>query len=292
MDIVITYVNGLDPIWQKDYEKYTKVPIMVKRFRDWGTLKYLLRGIQENMPFINNVFLVVSHPSQVPQWVNPEKLKVVLHSDFVPQEYLPTFNCNTLEMNLHKIEGLDEQFLYFNDDMFPMREMNAERFYQDGKAIMGYTKHYWGNGMFKQICKNSDSLAKKALGMKKGWSFVRPQHVCSPMLKSECEKLSKLVEKEINSAYTITRTSDNYNQYLFLDYMYYSGKIINKRLRSKHLSVAVSSTRKICSYILNSERDLICINDVNIGENKFLEMQKAIIDAFKQKFPDKSRFEL
>ena len=39
MDIVITYVDGNDPVWKKDYEKYTEVPVMEKRFRDWGTLK-------------------------------------------------------------------------------------------------------------------------------------------------------------------------------------------------------------------------------------------------------------
>ena len=39
MGIVITYVNGNDPVWQKDYEKFTKVPVMEKRFRDWGTLQ-------------------------------------------------------------------------------------------------------------------------------------------------------------------------------------------------------------------------------------------------------------
>ena len=33
MDIVITYVDGNDPVWKKDYEKYTNVPVMQKRFR-------------------------------------------------------------------------------------------------------------------------------------------------------------------------------------------------------------------------------------------------------------------
>ena len=61
MDIVITYVDGNDLSWQRDYEKYTDVPAMTKRYRDWGTLKYLLRGIETNMPFIRNVYLVVSH---------------------------------------------------------------------------------------------------------------------------------------------------------------------------------------------------------------------------------------
>ena len=49
MDIVITYVDGNDPVWKKDYEKHTNVPVMQKRFRDWGTLKYLLRGIERKL---------------------------------------------------------------------------------------------------------------------------------------------------------------------------------------------------------------------------------------------------
>ena len=59
MDIVITYVDGNDPVWKQDYEKTTRIPVMEKRFRDWGTLKYLLRGIEASMPFIRNVYLVV-----------------------------------------------------------------------------------------------------------------------------------------------------------------------------------------------------------------------------------------
>lgn len=57
MDIVITYVNGADPEWQRSYAEYTHKPLITKRYRDWGTLKYLLRAIQKNLPFIGNVFL-------------------------------------------------------------------------------------------------------------------------------------------------------------------------------------------------------------------------------------------
>ena len=67
MDIVITYVNGLVPEWRESYVKTTGKPFIEKRFRDWGTLKYLMRGIETNMPFIKNVHLVVSHDSQVPE---------------------------------------------------------------------------------------------------------------------------------------------------------------------------------------------------------------------------------
>jgi hypothetical protein len=66
--------------------------VLEKRFRDWGTLRYLFRGIAENMPFVRKVHLVVSHESQVPEWVNREEVHIVLHKDIIPAEFLPTFN--------------------------------------------------------------------------------------------------------------------------------------------------------------------------------------------------------
>ena len=120
MDIVITYVNGLDPLWQQDYQQHTNIPILEKRFRDWGTLQYLFRCIEINMPFIRKVHLIVARESQIPQWLNQDTVNVVLHKDIIPEQYLPTFNCNPIEMNLHRIKGLDEEFIYFNDDIFPV----------------------------------------------------------------------------------------------------------------------------------------------------------------------------
>ena len=293
MDIVITYVNGNDPVWKMDYEKYTNVKIMEKRFRDWGTLKYLLRGIEVNMPFIRNVYLVVSHPSQVPEWVDKENLKIVLHKDIIPNEYLPTFNCNPIEMHLHRIEGLDEEYLYFNDDMFPVGKCKAEDFFRDGKPVIGYYTHLFASGMYKKICRNSDRLARKVLGLNASMFFTRPQHICSPMLRSECNELYGKVEPEIRKTSSErTRTEDNLNQYLFLDYMNYKGLVIREKISNKHFSVAVASADKLRAFLRNPSRSLVCINDVHLSEKRYEELRGVILDAFEEALPVKSRFEL
>ena len=291
MDIVITYVDGNDPIWKADYEKYTNVPVMQKRFRDWGTLKYLLRGIEVNMPFIRNVYLVVSHPSQVPEWVDQDGLKIVLHKDIIPEEYLPTFNCNPIEMHLHRIEGLDEEYLYFNDDLYPLAPCKPEDFFRDGKGVLNFSKHYIVSGMYKHICKNSDTHARKALGMPKSCAFIRPQHTCTAMLKSECEKLYDILKEDILKSLTRTRTQDNLNQYLFLDYQMFKGLMINEKISNKHFSVALTSPQKLYSYIMNPTYNLLCVNDVNLKENRYELLREAMLKAFEQKFPNKSRFE-
>ena len=291
MDIVITYVDGNDPVWKQDYEKYTNVPVMQKRFRDWGTLKYLLRGIEVNMPFIRNVFLVVSHPTQVPQWVDKSQLKIVLHKDIIPEEYLPTFNCNPIEMHLHRIEGLDEEYLYFNDDLYPLAPCKPEDFFRNGKGVLGFSRHFLASGMYKKICRNSDTHARKALGLKPSFCFVRPQHTCTPMFKSECEQLYSVLEQDILASLTRVRTSDNLNQYLFLDYQLFKGRMVNEKISNKHYSVAVTSPEKLKSFILSPTRNLMCVNDVRLSEERYLKLRSAMIEAFELKFPQKSRFE-
>lgn len=293
MDIVITYVDGNDPVWKRDYEKTTNVPVMDKRFRDWGTLKYLLRGIEQKMPFIRNVYLVVSHQSQVPEWVDRENLNVVLHSDIIPQEFLPTFNCNPIEMHLHRIPGLDEEYLYFNDDMFPVGDCRPEDFFRNGRPVIGYYRHFFASGMYKKICRNSDRLARKALGLKPSCFFTRPQHICSPMLKSRCEELYAMVEDEIRkTSASRTRTEENLNQYLFLDYMNYKGLVIREKISNKHFSVAVASPEALREFLHRPSRSLVCINDVHLSEERYAKLRGAVLEAFESTFPQKSRFEL
>ena len=291
MDIVITYVNGLDPLWQKDYEKHTNIPVLTKRFRDWGTLRYLMRGIEVNMPFIRKVHLVVARDSQVPEWVNRDVVNVVLHEDIIPAEFLPTFNCNPIEMHLHRIKDLDEEYMYFNDDVFPMLPCKPTDLFVDGKGVLGMSRHLLSLDMFKKICRNSDAVARKALGKRPQIAFLRPQHVCTPMLKSECCELYECVEQDIRSSISKTRTAKNISQYLFLNYMYLKGKLINRRLSKRHFSLGITSVEKLRKFIINPDRMFTCINDVQLSEERYEELRRVLIESFEVRFPNKSKFE-
>lgn len=291
MDIVITYVNGLDPEWQQEYAKHTNTPIVEKRFRDWGTLKYLFRGIAQNMPFIRKVHLVVSQPSQVPEWLNCDEVDVVLHKDIIPADLLPTFNCNPIEMHLHNIADLDEEYLYFNDDIFPLKPCQPTDFFRDGRGVLGMSHHLFAFDMFKHICRNSDSVAREALCIKPSRLFLRPQHVCTPMLKSEVQEVYSAMKDRILQSMTTTRSAKNLNQYLYLDYMYLKGKIINERLSKKHFSVGVVSAKKLRQFIESPTHKLTCVNDVQLSEERYTELRQALIDAFERKLPNRSKYE-
>lgn len=292
MDAVITYVDGNDPVWKQDYERYTNIPVMEKRFRDWGTLKYLLRGIEVNMPFIRNVYLVVSTMSQVPDWVNQTELKIVLHKDIIPEEYLPTFNSTTIEMFLHKIAGLDNEFLYFNDDIFPVAPSSPEDFFYDGRPITGISKHLFAFGMYKGHVKKSDMVARAGLGLGKSLMFIRPQHACIPVLADECAKIFEIQKDVVLGSLTRVRTEGNMNMTLFISYMYHKGLAISRRQSCRHISLAATSVSHLAESILSPTRKLLCINDVKLSEEKFTAFKDVIIDSFEKCLPESSRFEI
>ena len=292
MDIVITFVDGSDPLWREDFRRMLDVPVLEKRYRDWGLLRFFFRGIETHMPFVRKVFLVVARDSQVPAWVDRGKVDVVLHEQIIPAEYLPTFNSCTIEMFLHRIPGLDERYLYFNDDMFPMQDCTEEDFFPEGHPALGFARCRWSRSLFKRQCLNSDRLARRAAGVEAGKGFLRPEHICTPMLRSACETAFAAVEPEIKDSLSALREMKNVNQYFFLNYMLFSGIALDRRIPKRHFSLAAASANRICSFVEQPDRMMVCINDVKMSSERFRSVRKKILLAFERHFPRRSRFEL
>jgi hypothetical protein len=75
---------------------------------------------------------------QKPEWLddgNP-RLRMVNHADYIPAECLPTFQSNTIELNLHRIPDLSERFVLFNDDLFLLRPVPPEFFFRKGLPVI------------------------------------------------------------------------------------------------------------------------------------------------------------
>ena len=156
---------------------------------------------------------------------------------------------------------------------------------------MGFSKVFFRMSRYKELVFMSDRLARKALGMKDAFYAVRPQHICSPMLRSCCEELYSKVEDSIMASLSPLREKKNFNQYVFLDYMYYTGRALPRRLSARHFSLGASTMAKISSFILSPSRDFVCINDVSMSEERYNYCRKGILEAFGQRLPDKSSFE-
>lgn len=135
IDFIVTWVDGNDPEWRKEKNKAKGIDegdSRDARYRDWDTLKYWFRGVEKFAPWVNKVFFVTC--GHYPEWLDLDcpKLTFVKHDDFIPKKYLPTFSCRPIEFNLHRIPGLSERFVYFNDDMFLLNKVEPTDFFVDG----------------------------------------------------------------------------------------------------------------------------------------------------------------
>ncbi len=145
IDFVIPWVDGSDPAWHSAFRAArcgessarTAAPsdgedASAARYRDWGTLRYWFRSIDRFAPWVHRIhFITWGH---LPAWLNVDepRLHIVRHSDYLPEAYRPCFNSNTLELNLHRLPGLAEQFVLFNDDTFLGRPAEPTDFFRGG----------------------------------------------------------------------------------------------------------------------------------------------------------------
>lgn len=100
------------------------------RFADNDELRYSLRSLEKNAPWVKNIYLVTN--GQIPRWLNVDhpQIRIVQHKDIYPnQSHLPTFSSSSIETHLHLIPGLSRQFLYINDDILLGRPVWPEDFY-------------------------------------------------------------------------------------------------------------------------------------------------------------------
>ena len=136
IDFVVLWVDGSDPVWQAEKAKYQGKTLddsnAPNRFRDWGLMPYWFRAVEKFAPWVRKIHFVTC--GHVPAFLNlaHPKLHHVKHEGFLPPEVLPTFSSHAIEMNLHRIPGLAEHFVYFNDDMFLIRSVPETAFFRDG----------------------------------------------------------------------------------------------------------------------------------------------------------------
>ena len=281
IDAVILYVDMNDSSWRKLYNSYildNEIPNKFinneQRFRDYGSLKCVFRSIDLYASWINNVYLVVQSESQVPDWVNRETVKIVLHEDFIPKEYLPTFNCNTIETHLHLIHGLSEKFIYFNDDTI-LNNINYPEDYFIGDKCVNYIIRTSTDRIintdttFYQSLRFSNTYKLyKTIGTELSYTYFN-SHGPTPLLKSVCAEIYNKIN--INPHISAFREKTNLTQELFTIYALYSRKLIllnnsvnrNYTLNKSNYGITPANIDQFKLFFLgNNIYKTICVNDV------------------------------
>ena len=332
IDFVIPWVDGNDPDWMAEKNKYskedTKIDSLVNRYRDWDTLKYLFRSIELYTPWVNKIHFVTW--GHVPNWLNTnnEKINIVRHEDYIPKRYLPVFSSHPIELNLHRIPGISEKFVYFNDDYILLNKINEEDFFRNGLPCDSGILHIHcekKNILIHRICNNNVSLINEYFdinnvkkqkinnwfnlkyGIKNNlmnlFLFNCPRfpgfkqyHITTPLTK---DAYNELWDKEYEYLDSVCmnkfRNINDVNQWLFREWQLASNKFYPSKRYKQGILIDFDKDDEIkvaneCAKIIeNSKYKVICINDGNIKE--FDTVKDIITQSLEKKFHKKCSME-
>lgn len=327
IDIVVLWVDGNDPQWLEEKQKYMNdsdnTSAFVNRYREWGLMKYWFRGVEKFAPWVNHVFFVTC--GHYPEWLNLSnpKLTLIKHSDFMPNDILPTFNSNSIEMYIHRIPGLSEEFICFNDDMFFIAPTEENDFFKDGKPLESFllgtltSDNYYD--VFSHILLNNSTILnmnfnKKAVlknnmnkifSLKYGkeifrnlllfpflfFSDFRDLHLPTSYLKSQFERVWSKENKILS---TVTkgkfRSKDDVSHWLIKDWYLCEGEF-EPRSPKWGKKFELGRDNDVYNYILKQSGKVVCLNDSDDSID-FNCVQPKLVDCFETLLPDKSQFEL
>ncbi|HEY8473027.1 MAG TPA: stealth conserved region 3 domain-containing protein [Natronosporangium sp.] len=205
VDLVYTWVDSTDPEWQREHRRFSEqefghIPSAnnAERYVDRDELRYSLRSVWMFAPFVRHIYIVTA--GHRPAWLATDhpRISVISHQEIFPDpSALPTFNSHAIEACLHRIPGLSEHFVYFNDDVFLGREATPDSFFTLAglaKVRLAPTQYiYQGKPTPTAIptdwaAYNTMALLQRDFGM----TFDRrQQHVPLPQRKSVLEELEK-----------------------------------------------------------------------------------------------------
>jgi len=327
IDFVLLWVDGSDPQWLAEKNKYLGIKkgdsIADNRFRDWDNLKYWFRGVEKFAPWVNKIhFITYGH---LPEWLNTEnsKLNIVKHSEYIPKEYLPTFNSNVIELNLNRIPEISQHFVSFNDDMFICKKVNPDDFFKNGypkdECVQNITTCY---GATEQIAhamlNNLDIINRnfskrevmkkhffKHINYKYGFRnfrtiFLLPWYAFSGFhnphlpvshLKSTYDTLWEKEKAMIED--TCKNRFRGYNDVTHWVMRYWNlceGKFYPRESNFGKYFDASNNNKDIIMCLENQTSKIICINDSSTSYD-FEKAKEEINTAFEKILPEKSSFE-
>ena len=334
IDFVIPWVDDNDKKWKTEKNKYwgkcssdqNQDGNSDARFRDWDNLQYWFRGVEKYAPWVRNIYFVTW--GHRPLWLNLNhpKLRIVRHEDYIPSEYLPVFSANPIETNFHRIEGLSEHFIYFNDDMFLIDHVNKDDFFVDGlpreMAVRYPLYTHRENETFQHMLFSMTGMINGCFDVKKSmrenwkkWyslrygkyllnnicmarfepmSGIMIPHVPSALRVSTMREVWTVLEKEMKETSTHRfREMNDMTQYLFRYWEMMKGTLepTNILKYSGEFFCQAENNTELCNTIRNHSKKMICIND-NFKEENMQKAMEEVKSAFEAILPDKSAFEI
>ncbi|MEV0639141.1 stealth family protein [Streptomyces sp. NPDC050619] len=308
VDAVYTWVDGDDPAMaakrraHQALSDHTIAPreTGASRYTSHDELRYALRSLEMYAGFVRHVYLVTD--SQIPAWLNPdaEGLTVIDHRDILPAEALPVFNSHAIESRLHHIPGLSEHYLYFNDDVFINRPVQAEHFFHgNGIARIPLSPLKLGVGAPHPLEPAPNSAGKNArelISRFHGRHITHKSlHTPHPQLLSVMREMESLgIEELEQTAYSRFRSTSDVAPASTLHHHWAiaTGRAVPADYRFRYVQLGTPDMhRRLARLTAGEDIDFFCLNDVDTAPATRPAAQSAIHTFLERKYPFPSRFE-
>lgn len=307
IDVVYTWVDGSDPEWCRQHRAMASIwggshlPTANDegRFASNDELKFSLRSLEAFAPWVNHVYLVTA--GQVPAWLNAEVpgLTVIDHKQiFVEQASLPTFNSHAIEANLHRIPGLEEHFIYANDDVFLGRSVDPETFYVSGGAARFFpSRNFWETGAdalpIDFAARNNNDALLRITG--KGARF-KMKHTMHAQIRSTLKAIEDKLPEEVETTVTAKFRSDadlSIPSALAHFFGLLSGRAVPSEVDYQYIDCGSADVRmQLARLLFKKPVQMFCLNEVTRNQANSRtsdEARRMFLDSY---FPLASRFEL
>ena len=283
VDYIVPMVFPDDERWQRNFLKvnrhYHKGHV---RYRSWGTERLLIQLVKKNMPWLNDIIIILAQESQRQRWMDEEGVRIVYHREFIPDRFLPTFNSRAMEMFLKDIPNISEQFLYGNDDMFPISPLREKDFFVGDRPCLHMTEKPFPQSPnnFQQACLCGLNFVGKEFGRHFSDIWYKDGHSIAPILKSTCEHLWERGRKEIEASISPFREVFNFNQYIYSWWQFLACKYVDWMPEKVYTSVRKSVAE--VAHDIEEAHGIVCVNDNECAED-IRKYASACVDALKKK---------
>jgi hypothetical protein len=300
IDIVYTYVNKDDRSWQKLWAAtYPDQHLDNDRYASKDELRFSLRALCKNLPWFRHVYIVSN--CERPGWLKDHpRLHWVCHEDIFPDpSVLPTFNSHAIEACLHRIPGLEERFIYFNDDFFVAAPCSFADFFDTADHTIAQFESY---GMVHDDTPGavtSDYL-RAAINASRCLSELFPSYCATRLHKHTPYALKRSLLQEIEERlpqdFERTRSARrrsagdiNIPSFLFHHYAIASGHAVEGDAPS--MFVRPQSIEGLLDRSHVGDRKFLCFNDGDgsADDRRYIGRFKSLME---RTFPTRSPFEL
>ena len=235
------------------------------------------------------------------------------------------FSANPIELNIHRISGLSEHFIYQNDDIYFLKPMKPQDFFRNGKPVSQagldiiserdrtftgilysdqevINRRFFSRTTFpKTLTKfinikycfkdnyKTMRIAPWCVGFYPGFSYFHgPNAFLKKTLEEVWEKEEEILSETCSHKF---RLYTDVNQYLFLWWQWVKGDFVPENIQKQLKFLGMDKDIKtICAIIEDSTYNMICLNDAVTDD--YEEKKDALAKSFEKILGNKSKFEL